>query len=217
MLGKSQSSYKRMTVEKVFLPFRALVHPLDTYEEMKYKKNGSYRVGFILLLLWLLSEVLVRKNKGFVFNNINPDMVNIFDIISGTLAVFVLLTVSNYLLCIFMEGEGTYKQIFSCFSYGTLLITFFNTGVIILTGILSIEMISFFVLYNWIFYVWGAVYVICGIMSVHQFSLKKSLLNIFLTVVGFAVMAGVLFLLYSLYQQVASFFYTIYNEILFRI
>lgn len=199
------------------LPFRAIIHPIDTIEEIKYEKSGSYRICIGILFIWIISEVLVRKNIGFVFSTSNPDLVNIKDIFSGTLAIFLILSVSNFLLCTFMEGEGTYKQIFCFMSYLTMILVFKNIGTILLTSILTIEMASFFALYSAIFFIWCTLYVLCGITAVHQFTIKKTIMNIIFTIAGAAVIIGLLFLLYSLGQQVASFFYTIYNEISFRL
>jgi hypothetical protein len=206
----------KLTKKHYRLPFHAILHPVDAIETIKYAKIGSYRICAAILAVWMLSEVLVRKNIGFVFSTSNPDLVNINDILSGTLAIFLILSVSNYLLCTFMEGEGTYKQIFCFMSYLTLILIIKNIGTIILTSILTIEMASFFTLYSAIFYVWCALYILAGITAVHQFAIGKSVLNIVLTVVGAAIIIGLLFLLYSLFQQVASFFYTIYNELSFR-
>ncbi len=203
--------------KELLLPFHAIRHPIDAFETMKYEKTGSVVVNGILVLIWLISEVLLRKNRGFIFNNINPDTVNIFDIISGTFAIFVIILIANLLLCIFMEAEGTGKQVFSFMSYAVLILTFYNIGMILLTSILSIEMASFILLYSMCFYVWIGVYIFTGLMTVHQFGFSKTIKNIFLTLLGALLIAGLIFLLYSLYQQVASFFYTIYNEMIFRI
>lgn len=216
-MSRFKIQLKKLNRKSYKLPFHAILHPIDAIEGIKYEKTGSYRICSVILLLWMLSEVLVRKNIGFVFSTTNPDLVNIKDILSGTLAIFLIISVSNFLLCTFMEGEGTYKQIFCFMSYLTLILTIKNLGTILLTSILTIEMASFFTLYSAIFFVWCALYVLAGITVVHQFTIGKTVVNIALTVLGAAIILGIIFLLYSLFQQVASFFYTIYNEISFRL
>jgi len=206
-----------MTAAMWKIPFYSLIHPVDGLETLRYKNLYSMRVNAVILFVWLVSEVMVRKNRGFVFTNTNPDTVNVIDVFVGTLAVFFLLTIANLMLCTFMDAEGKYKDIVSAGCYATLLLSACNFLTILLTSVLSIEMMPFFVLFNAIFYVWIGLYLLGAVMAIHQFSIMKTVANLLLTVLGVVLIAALLFLLYSLGQQVASFFYTIYNEILFRL
>ncbi len=207
---------KHLSGEKIRLPFYALIHPIDALETLKYKKLHSIPINAVLLFLWVTSELIVRKNTNFVFTNVNPDRINIGDVIIGTAAIFFLLTIANLLLCTFMEGEGKYIDIFCAASYALIPLIIRNLLTVALTALMPIEMMPFFQLFNTIFYIWTAWYIIGSFMGVHQFGLGKTLLNLCFTIVMFVLMVGLLFLLYSLLQQIASFIYTLYHEIMFR-
>jgi hypothetical protein len=64
---------------------------------------------------------------------------------------------------------------------------------------------------------WSAVELIMGMFQTHRLSFKMVIANITLTAAGAAVIVFFLFLLYSLFQQLYMFFYTIFNELMFRV
>jgi DNA-binding beta-propeller fold protein YncE len=212
----TEGSVRRLARVHFKLPLYTIFHPIDGLETIKYTKINSNIVSFIILALFITSDTMLRKSAGFIYTWHDPELISLFDVILERMVVFLLITVANFLLCTFMEGEGTYKEIFAAASYCTLIFTFMNIGALILTQFMSIEMMSFFVLYNMIFYVWCGIYVVCAVMAVHQFGFYKALANIFFTIIFLALIAGLIFLLYSLYMQVASFFYTVFNELQFR-
>ena len=54
-------------------------------------------------------------------------------------------------------------------------------------------------------------------MAIHQYTLKKVIVSILLTVFGMLVMAFLILMLYSLVQQIYVFAYTVFSEIKFRL
>ena len=51
----------------------------------------------------------------------------------------------------------------------------------------------------------------------HQFTARQTLWNLLLTVFGMLIIAFIALLIYSLFQQVYVFIFTIFNEIMFRL
>ena len=57
---------------------------------------------------------------------------------------------------------------------------------------------------------------ISAIKTVHQYSVPKTLLAIFFTIVAMLIIILVVILLISLFQQVFTFGYSIYTELMYR-
>lgn len=58
--------------------------------------------------------------------------------------------------------------------------------------------------------------VLMGIMQVHNYTLGKTLLTILLTFIAMFIIIFVVLLFVDLIHQVYSFFYSIYQELIFR-
>jgi hypothetical protein len=64
---------------------------------------------------------------------------------------------------------------------------------------------------------YSLIMMLMGIMQVHNFTLAKTLVTIFLTFVAMLIIIFVVLLFADLISQVYSFFYSIYQELIFRI
>ena len=64
---------------------------------------------------------------------------------------------------------------------------------------------------------WFLLLVLSGVMTVHNYTLGKTLLTIIFTFVAMLIIVFVVMLLYTLLSQVVSFFVSIYNELMLRI
>ena len=64
---------------------------------------------------------------------------------------------------------------------------------------------------------WFALLVITGIMTVHNYTVGKTLLTMIFTFVAMLIIIFLATLLFSLIGQVVSFFMSIYNELMLRV
>ena len=55
-----------------------------------------------------------------------------------------------------------------------------------------------------------------GMMTIHDYSLSKSVLTVILTLLGMCISLFILLLLASLVQEIYNYFYGIYKELVFR-
>jgi hypothetical protein len=206
-----------MKDNKFLYPLYACLHPIAAMEDIKWKKMGSYRVSFFYLLLWVISNIAIRKGTGFAFNMLNIRQVNVSDVMLITICVFIIAVISNWLLCTLMEGEGKFKEIWCAISYPTLILSLWNIGYVIITNIVPLEIAPFISMVGLVINIWFGLLIFVNLMIIHDFSFGKTIWNCIFTFVGMAIVAFLVLLIYSLFMQVASFFVTIYNEITFRL
>ena len=66
-------------------------------------------------------------------------------------------------------------------------------------------------------YVWTAILIFIGLMTVHDFSFKKAVLMVLLTALGMLLIVFLLMLLAVLYSQVVTFVTTIAYELFYKL
>ena len=64
---------------------------------------------------------------------------------------------------------------------------------------------------------YGLFMILIGIMQVHNYTLGKTLITIFLTFIAMFIIIFVVLLFTDLISQVYNFFYSIYQELIYRV
>lgn len=194
-----------------------IFHPVEGFEDLRWKKQGSMRIAMGIVLLLFISMVVHRQLMGFAFNDAYVKVFNVVPIFVRSVVYFFAWVVGNWSICTLLNGEGTLKKI--CIYSAYSLIPY-------ICGVFLMVFISNFAVYDeaiWlsaIYYLgmgWSIVLMIQAMRAVHQYSFKKTLLSMLLTLVAMLLILFLAVLLVSLFQQVYLFCYTIYTEIAYRI
>jgi Yip1 domain. len=194
-----------------------MFHPFQGFEEIKLKKKGSLRLSVLILAIWFLSAIMSRQLTGFIFNPYRVDKLNIFALLPSTIILFSVWVISNWAFCTLLDGNGSFKEIWIVSSYALVPYITFTFICIFLSNFITIEGAVFL---NWIYSAgqwWTVILMILGLREMHQYTFKKTLMSILLTILGIFIIAFLTLLVFSLYNQVATFFKTIYNELIYRV
>jgi len=204
-------------MEQSKLMFYTMFHPLQGFEEIKLNKKGSIRLSILILAVWFLSAILDRKVTGFIFNTYQIDKLNILTLLPGTVVIFSIWVISNWGFCTLLDGEGSFKEIWIVSAYALVPYIIFSLATVFLSNFLTLEGGVFL---TWIFQFgkyWSIILIFLGLYEMHQYTLKKTLWSIMLTILGILIIIFLALLVFSLYNQVIVFFRTIYSEIIFRL
>ncbi|MBR6172514.1 MAG: YIP1 family protein [Eubacterium sp.] len=191
-------------------------HPADGYYEIRHRERGSVPIALILVVLFSIAWSINRISAGFVVNSIDPREVNSISELFTVLLFFVLICVSNWSITCLMDGKGRLKDIIIAVGYSTIPAT-----VCILIGTLFSQFVSkdeaaFYTMICGIGIAYTLFMMLIGIMTVHSFTLGKTIITIFLTIVALLIIIFILLLLVDLVNQVYSFLRSIYQELMFR-
>lgn len=153
---------------------------------------------------------------GRNFNFHQPGTLNLFFISVRTVLVFFLFVVANWCITTLQEGKGSFVQIlvFSGYSLMPMVLTSF-LGTLVSHWMVQDESV-FRGWLVWLGILWTGVLLFLSLMTLHQYSFLKTVLSFLLTVFGIFVIVFLMVLFFSLIQQMAAFFSTIYNELYFR-
>lgn len=194
-----------------------LRHPVDGFEDMRWKKSGSLKIAFFIVFMLFLANIANERLYGFNHYTPYDRVFNIAPYIIKSFVMFGAWTVGNWSVCSLLDGEGKMRNICIYSAYALIPYTaqmFINT---ILSHFLIRDEYVFMAIIRIIGIVWSAVLLFSAIRSVHQYSATKTITAIALTIGAMAIMLALLVLFLSLIQHVLIFFSTLFTEISYRI
>ncbi len=195
----------------------AITHPVEGFEDMRWKKSGSVKIAFFIVFMLFLAGIAAERLYGFNHYVPYDKIFNIVPYIVKSFVIFGAWTVGNWAVCTLLDGEGTMKNIciYSAYSLvpyvAQLFITTFLSHFLIRDESVFLNIIAI------IGTGWTAVLLFSAIRSVHQYSAVKTVFAIILTIAAMLIMLFLLILLLFLIQQVAIFFMTLFTEISYRV
>ena len=213
--------FKKQNTEKnKFTPFKVglgvLRSPVQTYNELKHIRFGSLKSIIIINLSLFVVLIFKRQFSGFRFNMQNPDTLNIFIMLSSTIIPFALFCIANWAICSITEGKGKLYEIATNISFALVPYILFQAAGILLSNVLSLNEQMFLSWFLIIGTAWTAMLIFQAVRITHQFSGKKTIISLLLTVAGMAIILFILALLFILFMQIYSFGVSIYSEIMYR-
>ena len=207
---------KLLSKDKWKFMLHTVSHPADGFYEIRHRERGSVLVALILVVLFSVVWSINRISASFIVNDVDPRNVDSLSELVTVLLFFFLICVSNWSITCLMDGKGRLKDIIIAIGYSTIPAT-----VCILIGTLVSQFVSndeaaFYTMICGIGIAYTLFMMLIGIMTVHNFTLGKTIITIFLTLVALLIIVFILLLLVDLVNQVYSFLFSIYQELMFR-
>ncbi len=195
----------------------SITHPAEGFEDMRWKKAGSLKIAFAIVLLLFLAQIADGRLYGFQFGISYDKTFNIIPYIVKSIVLFGAWVVGNWAVCTLLDGEGTMKNIciYSAYALIPYIAQIFIN--VLLSHILIQDEAVFMQAIKIIGVGWSVILLFSAIKSVHQYSFGKTVFAIILTIVAMLIMLFLLVLFMSLIQQVYIFISTIYTEISYRV
>ena len=196
--------------------FHTVSHPADGFYEIRHRDRGSVAIALILIVLFSVAWSVNRISAGFIVNDIDPRDVNSLSELITVLLFFFLICVSNWSITCLMDGKGRLKDIVIAIGYSSLPATvciLLGTG---FSRFVSEDEAAFYTMICGVGIAYTLFMMLVGIMTVHNFTLGKTLITLLLTVVAMLLIIFIVLLIVDLINQVFSFLHSIYQELLFR-
>lgn len=203
--------------EKWKYAFYTVNHPADGYYEIRHRERGSVTIAIVLVILFSFSFSMNRILASFIVNDVDPLDVNALTELIAVLLLYFLFCVGNWSITCLMEGEGRLKDISIAVGYAMIpMIVCMNLGTVVSQFVAQNEEAFYFMIIG-IGIAYGLFMMLIGIMEIHNYTLGKTLVTIFLTFIAMFIIIFVTLLFVDLINQVYSFFYSIYQELIFRV
>ena len=172
---------KHFSIQKLKYVFYTVSHPVDGYYWIRHADKGSVPIAIILVILFSFSFSFNRLSASFVVNEIDPRTVDSLSELGGVLLLYALLCISNWSVTCLMQGEGRLKDIAIAIGYSMVpLIISFNLATVVSLFIADGEE-AFYYLILTVGIAYALIMMLLGVMQVHNYSLAKTLVTLFLT------------------------------------
>ncbi len=194
-------------------PFYILFHPIDGFQELRANKKGSLFIATLIICCWMLVEVLHRSFTDFDMNAFDPESTSLLRVALITVVMYLMACVSNWCFCTLLDGKGKLKDILVVGAYSLLPYVIVRFITIFVSHLLvgSEQMLLTYCVV--ISEVWTAFMIIAGLQEIHEYSLKKVLFSLFLTVVGIIIILFLALAFVQLFEKLYFFFATIILEL----
>lgn len=202
--------------EKLRLLLGELFHPFDTFHEIKDKNKGSVGISVAMLVLLLISSVVRENYSNFRYTSFNSATSNaIFSLVS-TVGFALLAIVTNWGVCVLLEGKGKLKEVFITVCYALLPLIVCNALCTVLSYLITSSSSTVISSVNIVAFICCGIIVTVGLMTVHEYSFPKFLISVLLTICGMILVVFIIFMLSMLANQLWVFLSTVFMEAVYR-
>lgn len=202
--------------EKVKYSFYVLTHPSVGFYEIRHHGKGSVLLALIYVILFSFSFSFNRISAHFIVNDVDPRTVDSLDELLGVMLLFMMVCIGNWSITCLMEGEGRFKDIVTVIGYALIPTILTMVPATVISQFIAENEEAFYSILIIIGIAWTAVLALMGIMTIHNYTLGKTLLTLVLTFVAMLIIIFIIMMLSDLIMQVYSFFESIYIELTFR-
>lgn len=196
--------------------FYYIFHPFKGANELKYEKKGTVTGAITWIALFVLTVTESQLMSGYLFSA-SADKVNSFIIAIASFLVVSLWCISNWCITSLTDGEGSFKDIVISVAYSLAPFVLIQIPLIAVSNLLTLEEGAFYTFFYILSIIWMSGLLIVGNMTIHNVSMKRALVTVFLTIIGMIIIAVLGFLLINLCYMIFEFVRTIYREVVFRI
>lgn len=194
-----------------------IFHPVEGFEDLRWKKKGSIKVAMLIIVFLFLSMVASYRMMGFQFNMNYTKIFNVVPLIVQSVVYFFTWVIGNWALCTLFNGEGSLRRIciYSAYSLVPYIVCTFLQ--VILSNFLVQEEAIWLAALYYLGVGWSVILMVQAMKAAHQYSFTKTLVSMFFTLIAMLIILFLAVLLLALFQKVYIFGYSIYTEIAYRI
>lgn len=208
--------YRGLPTERGKFALYSVFHPLAGFTELREKKRSSLSVAVVITVLAAVGMMVKVQYSGFRFNTFNSSTGSILTVGIGTVVILGLFVIANWALCVLFDSEAYFKDIICCTAYSLIPFVFslyFSTA---LSFVLITEEAMIISLISGICTLWSVMLLFFSFKEIHQYTAGKTAISLVCTLIALVLVAFLLFMMFSLTQQMISFAEIAFTEILYR-
>lgn len=209
----SEYSWSNLDKTKLLVPFRLFTHPIDTFNDIKHEGRGSLGLANIILALFFIEGILDYFFVGYLFSNNDVQQFSLIPIFVQTILIVVLWCIANWAMSTLLEGSGTFKEIWIATCYSLTPLVLFQVPLSLISNVMTLSEGMFYTSFSVLFTLWSLMLVFFGMMIVHDFTVSKTFGSALLSIGMIVIVAFLVLLAFSIFQQMSMFVKTIMTEI----
>lgn len=196
--------------------FSVLLHPADAAYQIKYNAQGSVLLAGGTMLLFFVLRVAEITLGGFMYVSYNPQTYNSGLTFLGTTALALLWCLVNSRVCTLFEGKGSLREIVIVTGYSLLPQLIYSALFIVCSYILVYSEYGFLQILHTVAWVLTVIILLVGMSVIHEYGFGKSLKMTVVTILGMALVAFIVVLVLTLFQDLFKFVSGAIRELVYR-
>ena len=192
------------------------VHPFKGFWDIKYEKEGSLKTAMILLAATIVVQIISNLKTGYLFGGVSINY-NFLRTVASSLFLFFSWCLANWCLTCLSDGKGTFKDIMMFTAYSLVPYIILQFIMVIVSNIFILREQTFYDMLGSLSIVWVAFLLVTGMLTTHHFTLSMTLVVLAFTIVGMIVIALLIILVFTMFQQVVGFVATVIDEAVQRV
>ena len=198
------------------LPLYILVRPFAGFYAMKFENRGTVRLALFNFIMVIIAFAFNNQYVSVLANDRHPLSLNSIVDFFFLAAALLLFCAANWSVTSLTDGEGRFKDIIMAVCYAMTPFVLIVVPATVLSNFLSAEEIGLYTMLMTVAFVYFIFLVFIGLITVHNYGAIKAVLTLLLTFISILIIVFLLTLLFTLWQQLFSFAYSVYIELTFR-
>ena len=212
-LGQRISQGIRVRRDQWYALFRLFTHPIDAFNDIKYEREASLVIANLLAALFFFEQIFAEVATGYLFGASEADRRSIWVILASTIGLLLLWSICNWATCTLFDGEGNFKEIWIMTAYALLPWIVISPIVTVLSNISSQDEAVMIGAIKLIGISWTFLLVFLGVMVCQQFTVKKTIALIVVSILCIIALMFLVLLFFSISQQMVNFVKNIFLEL----
>jgi len=193
-----------------------IFHPFNGFWCLQRERRHTGWSALILLLAMVVVCVCAPQLTAYLFNTDDRRNISIFVQIAKVLLPYVVWCVGNWCITTLVNGEGSLKHIAQTTSYALIPLILTRILLVAMSHILTYNEQVLYTMVSAIGWIWFGFLLFIGIMTIHQFSVPKTLFTVILAAVAAVVILLLVLVLFALVGKLAGFTSILWRESLLR-
>lgn len=215
-MDKPKAFSKKITdiriINDVLFTFAFYKQPLDSFYYMKKKQKGSYKGALILFGIMFLVYMIYVTSKGFIYQTVEPEDLDLNALIIGFFAIFGLFILANYLVTSINDGEGSMGEIFKGVSYSLSPAIIAMIAVTYLSYVLTFNELIILQMVLWVGYFGTGLLIFLAVQELHNYTIRETIKSFLLTFLFMMIVALLLAFIQIMGDQLIQFVIALFAE-----
>lgn len=202
--------------EFITFPLYIMSHPIKGYEEFKREKKGKLWVGVVFMLFLIFLNIMEYQYTGFIISQVDITKLNSLREISTVFGLILIITFANWSITTLFDGKGKVKEIFTMIGYSLFPLCWAKLVGLFASNFLTQNEAALYTLLIGLGTFLMGYMCFFGFLCIHEYGLIKCIVTLIFTAIAALVICFIGILTFDLFQKMAGFVYTLYQEISLR-
>lgn len=195
------------------LAISVIRHPFDTYRALQASRDRfRYYPAFIILLLAIAVRIISMYITHYPFTTISREDINIIMESMKILIPVITWSFSLFAVTSIMDGETNIGEAITSTVYNLVPYVILAIPVALLSSILSLTDSMIYTTLTRAIVVWCGFLFVVSVKVMNNYTLKKTVLVVFLTLFGVALIWSIALIIFALASQFGLFLSGVYKE-----